>query len=282
VTDEQRVSSHVEVAVDAATAFRAFTEEMDLWWVRGPINFWGDAGRVVEIRCEGGVGGRILEVYDDPSGDDVLERARITRWDPPAVLGFASSLDDVRTEVRFVPTTGGTRVTVEHRIPSGGQDRGGTAWSRVVPGWFGVWCAKRDRVPHDQIDVARLALGVFYERPAAAARWLVDVFGFEVLGSLPDGPDPLPEGPYGPPWIELRVGNAAVNVFTLRDKRAGGDPTHLPWVYVDDFGAHFARVKAAGATIVEEPHSYPGSLVYVAEDPEGNRWRFSQARPTMR
>ena len=34
------VSSQLEVAVDAQTAFRAFTAEMDLWWVRGPINFF--------------------------------------------------------------------------------------------------------------------------------------------------------------------------------------------------------------------------------------------------
>ena len=32
------VSSEVEVAVDPDTAFAAFTEELDLWWVRGPIN----------------------------------------------------------------------------------------------------------------------------------------------------------------------------------------------------------------------------------------------------
>ena len=31
------VSSEVEVAVDPDTAFAAFTEELDLWWVRGPI-----------------------------------------------------------------------------------------------------------------------------------------------------------------------------------------------------------------------------------------------------
>ena len=31
------VSSEVEVAVDPDTAFAAFTGELDLWWVRGPI-----------------------------------------------------------------------------------------------------------------------------------------------------------------------------------------------------------------------------------------------------
>jgi uncharacterized glyoxalase superfamily protein PhnB len=282
MTGDQRVSSEVEVAVDPATAFKAFTEEMDLWWVRGPINFWADGGRVVEVRCEPGVGGRIIEVLDDPAGEDVLERARITLWEPGVRLGWSSDLDDVRTEVRFVPVDGGTRVTVEHVIPAGGQDRGGTAWSRVVPDWFGAWCAKRHRVPHEQIDIARLSLGVYYARPAAAARWLARVFGFESMGDLPEGPDPLPEGKYGHPWIEFRIGNAVLNVFKLDGERIGGQRTHVPWVYVDDLEAHFARAKGNGATIVEEIHPYPGSSVYVADDLEGNRWTFSQARPTMR
>jgi uncharacterized glyoxalase superfamily protein PhnB len=282
VTEAQTVSSEVEVAVDAATAFKAFTEEMDLWWVRGPINFWSDGGRVVEVRCEPGVGGRIMEVLDDPGASTVLERARITRWEPGALLAFASSLDDVQTEVSFVPTQGGTRVKVEHLIPAGGEDKGGTAWSRVVPEWFGAWCAKRDRVPHQQIDIARLSLGVYYARPAAAARWLADVFGFEPSGDLPVGPDPLPEGEYGHPWIEFRIGNAVINVFKLDGERSGEVRTHVPWVYVDDLEAHFAHAKGNGATIVKEIHSYPGSTVYVADDLEGNRWTFSQARPTMR
>ena len=280
--DAQMVSSEVEVRVDAATAFRAFTEEMDLWWVRGPINFWSDGGRVVEVRCEAGVGGRIMEVLDDRAAGEVLERARITRWEPGALLAFASSLDDVQTEVSFVPTDHGTRVTVEHVIPSGGADKGGTAWSRVVPNWFGAWCARRDQVPHEQIDIARLSLGVYYARPVAAARWLADVFGFEPAGDLPEGPDPLPEGEYGHPWIEFRIGNAILNVFKLDGERSGDVRTHVPWVYVDDLESHFARAKGNGAVIVEELHAYPGSTVYVADDLEGNRWTFSQARPAMR
>jgi uncharacterized glyoxalase superfamily protein PhnB len=282
MTDAQIVSSEVDVAVEPTVAFSAFTEEMDLWWVRGPINFWSDAGRVVEVRCEPGVGGRIMEVLDDRSGNSVLERARITSWEPGARLGWASSLDDVHTEVRFTRISGGTRVTVEHRIPEGGQDKGGTAWSRVVPKWFGAWCAKREDVPHEQIDIARLSLGISYARPAAAAHWLADVFGFD-FEDLPDGTDPLPETEYGHPWIECRIGNAVLNVFKLDDS-TGGERlrTHVPWVYVDDLEAHFANAKGRGATIVEELHSYPGSTVYVADDLEGNRWTFSQARPTMR
>jgi uncharacterized glyoxalase superfamily protein PhnB len=282
MTQAVTVSSEVDVAVDPATAFRAFTEEMDLWWLRGPINFWSDGGRVVEIRCEPGVGGRIIEILDDPAAGAVLERARITRWEPAALVAWASSLDDVQTEVTFVAIGGGTRVTVAHVVPTGGQDKGGTAWSRVVPKWFGAWCAKRDRVGHDQIDIARLSLGVYYARPAAAARWLAEVFGFESEGDLPEGDDPLPETEYGHPWIEFRIGNAVLNVFKLEGERTGDARTHVPWVYVDDLEAHFANAKGSGAEIVEEIHPYPGSSVYVADDLEGNRWTFSQARPTMR
>jgi uncharacterized glyoxalase superfamily protein PhnB/uncharacterized protein YndB with AHSA1/START domain len=282
MNEAQTVSSEVEVAVDPATAFQIFTEEMDLWWVRGPINFWADGGRVVEIRCESGVGGRIMEILDDTAAGHVLERARITVWEPGSRLAWASALDDVLTEVRFTPVVGGTRVMVEHVIPVGGQDRGGTAWSRVVPRWFSRWCAVRERVPHEQIDIARLSLGIYYARPAAAARWLADVFGFESMRELPEGSDPLPEGEHGHPWIEFRLGNSVLNVFKLEEDRGGNPQTHVPWVYVDDLEAHFAHAKGHGAVIVEELHPYPGSSVYVADDLEGNRWIFSQARPTMR
>jgi uncharacterized glyoxalase superfamily protein PhnB len=103
-----------------------------------------------------------------------------------------------------------------------------------------------------------------------------------VDGDLPEGSDPLPDGAYGHPWIEFRIGNAVLNIFPLYGERTGEVRTHVPWVYVDDLGAHFAYARENGATIVEEIHPYPGSSVYVADDLEGNRWTFLQARPTMR
>ncbi len=171
-------------------------------------------------------------------------------------------------------------VRVEHTIPAGGQDRGGTAWSRVVPSWFGSWVARRDQVPHEVVDIARLSLGVRYAKPVAAAHFLADAFGFETDGDLPEE-EHDPDVGYGYHWIEFRIGNAMLNVFPLEGGRQG-PPTHLPWIYVDDLDAHYAHAKAAGAVIVEEPHPFPGDTVYVAADPEGNHWRFSQARPTQR
>ena len=44
------VSSEVTVGVDPLTAFSVFTDEIDLWCVRGPINFC-DAARAVGMRC---------------------------------------------------------------------------------------------------------------------------------------------------------------------------------------------------------------------------------------
>src|SRR6516164_3750596 len=156
------MSRQLRVAVDAQTAFRAFTAEMDLWWVRGPINFF-DAARAVAKVCEEGVGGRILEVYE--SGDP-LEVARITAWEPGVLVAWDSSVDDVRTEVRFTPTPSGTLVRVTATIPDGGADRGGTSYVRVVPPWFGAWCARRADAPRTPAELARLAVAVYYPKPA--------------------------------------------------------------------------------------------------------------------
>jgi uncharacterized glyoxalase superfamily protein PhnB len=71
-------------------------------------------------------------------------------------------------------------------------------------------------------------------------------------------------------------------VFKATEGR--GDPapvTHVPWIFVDDLDAHFDRASAAGAKIVE-PVDQHGYRAYQAEDLEGHRWTFAQARPTMR
>jgi uncharacterized glyoxalase superfamily protein PhnB len=277
---DRLVTSTVEVTVDPDTAFAAFTQELDLWWVRGPINHHA-GGRVLAMRCEAGVGGRLLEVYDDMTGD-ALELGRITAWEPGKRLAWTSSLDDVRTEVHFEPRKTGTLVRVVARIAVDGQDRGGTAWTRVVPKWFGPWCARRDVAPHEVHDLARLALAISYEKPATAARWLADTFGFESPDPLPEGADPLPETAYGHPWIEFRLGNSSLMIFKLDRDRSEQTPIHVPWVYVDDITEHYQRASSSGATVVEKLGSPWGLPFYVADDPEGNRWTFAQARPTMR
>jgi uncharacterized glyoxalase superfamily protein PhnB len=269
-------ASEVEVPADPQTAFAAFTQELDLWWVRGPVNSW-DSARVVEMRCEPGVGGRILEVY----ADDALELARITVWEPGSRLTWKSSLDDVTVEVSFEESSGGTLVRLEAEVAAGGEDRGGSSFVRVAPAWFGRWMERRDRSPRELRDLARLALTLRYERPLAAARWLVDVFGFDSPGPLPEGEDPLRDPEHGHPWLEVHAGGASIMLQPLDGAApAGAYSTHEPWVFVDEVEAHLAHARDHGATIAEELTSH-GFTSYVAVDLEGRRWRFAQARPTQ-
>ena len=57
------VTTVVEVAPE--TAFTVFTEEVDAWWKHGP-RFRPGGDRPSSMRFESGVGGRLLEVYEDP------------------------------------------------------------------------------------------------------------------------------------------------------------------------------------------------------------------------
>jgi uncharacterized glyoxalase superfamily protein PhnB len=272
-TEQARtVSSRVTVAVDPETAFAVFTDEIDLWWVRGPINFY-DGARAIGMRCEPGVGGRLLELYS-ADASDALERGRITTWEPGSLLAWDSSVDDVKVEVRFEPVAGGTAVTVSATIPAGGVDHGGTSWVRVVPGWFGAWCERRDAAPHTAADEDRLGLAIYYAKPAEAARWLADAFSLGL-------PDEFSTEDHEHSWIEFRIGNSSVMLFPLDGVRDESAPaTHAPWVYVDDLDAHFEQARSRGATILS-PIRQDGYRAYEAADLEGNRWIFAQARPTQ-
>jgi uncharacterized glyoxalase superfamily protein PhnB len=271
-------TSMVEVAADPLTAFAAFTDELDLWWVHGPINAY-DSGRLVEMRCERGVGGRIMEVYDAESGEG-LELARITVWEAGKRLAWKSTLDDVTIDVLFEPTATGTMVRLEATVSEGGEDRGGSSFVSVTPSWFGAWMGRRDTAPREAHDLARVALTLHYARPAAASRWLAEAFGFESPSALPEGEDPLSDDEYGFPWIEFHVGNSSLMIEPLAGPVDHAQVTHVPWVFVDDLEAHLARARENGATIVQDIERH-GFTSYIALDLERRRWRFSQARPTQ-
>jgi uncharacterized glyoxalase superfamily protein PhnB len=280
---ERSITSEVSVGVSPQAAFTAFTAEMDLWWVRGPINFF-DAGRAAAMVCEPGVGGRILEVYDSAAGD-ALELARITAWEPGELIAWRSSVDDVAVEVSFAAFGAGALVRVVATVPPGGKDEGGSFWTRVVPAWFGNWCERRDTASREPVELDRLALAVYYAKPIAAAHWLASAFGLAPVGALPPADSDQDADPQHT-WIEFRVGRCSVMLFASdgdRPESGGGThaPTHVPWVHVDDLDAHLAQAQRAGAAIVQ-PIRQHGYRVYQAEDLEGHRWTFAQARPTMR
>ena len=264
---ESSASAAVKVAVEPMRAFTAFTDEIDSWWVRGAINFF-DSARAVAMRIEPGVGGRVLEIYDEARGE-ALELGRITVWEPGAQLTYRSLVDDTEVDVRFDAVDEGTRVSVTQTLLPGGE-RAFYFWPNVLR-WVVPWCNERDGA---RGEIARLSMGLYYEDPAAAARWLARVFQLGSWSGIPaEGEDPE--------WIELHHGNVAVLLFPLDGQRVEDAPvTHMPWAYVDDLDAHFSHAKAAGATILSEIHQR-GYRAYTAEDLEGHRWTFAQARPTM-
>lgn len=259
-----RAEASVEVDADPETAFRIFTEEVDLWWVRGPINFY-DASRLAELRMEPGQGGRVVEVYGN---GDLYVRQRITVWEPGSRLMLRSA--DMEVDIRFASTEKGTRVDVaQYLLPDGDPKNMGFGWANMLGG-YDAWTRRRDGAPRQPRELDRLGLALYYDDPGEAARWLRSTFqlgDWDIDGAPGEGESP--------DWIEFHVGNALVLLFGSTDR------THNTWVYVDDVNAHYEHAKAAGAKIVSEPRLH-GTNKYVAEDLEGHRWTFVQARPTMR
>lgn len=115
---------------------------------------------------------------------------------------------------------------------------------------------------------------VYADAPAALA-FLREAFGFEERFRMD-----MPDGSVG----HAEVGFGDEVVMLASEWAAGGvlSPLRLPALHaqihvrVDDVDAHFARARAAGATIAAEPADQDyGERSYRAIDPEGHRWIFS-------
>jgi uncharacterized protein YndB with AHSA1/START domain len=136
----------VQVAVDPETAFEAFTAGIGEWYRSGAYS-WNDPARAVGIRFEPGVGGRLIEVWDEASGEG-YDMGRTLVWEPGERVVFEfrnAHLPPVPTEVevRFEPARGGTRVTLEHRgldrfPPDVAERMARYAWSEFMR-WFGEY-----------------------------------------------------------------------------------------------------------------------------------------------
>src|SRR4029453_5423749 len=113
-----------------------------------------------------------------------------------------------------------------------------------------------------------------YEDVPKAVEWLERVFGFRERADAR-----LSWSGGGMTWIELEGGlvHVATPGHGTRSLREAGGPSHGLKVYVADGGAHFARAKAAGATIVSGPEDgFWGGRIYRALDLEGHPFEFSQ------
>lgn len=104
-----------------------------------------------------------------------------------------------------------------------------------------------------------------------AIAWLTRALGFQEYYRYGDGPS----------GAQIWAGKAAIQVRQARNgqrsPRQLGHGTQSLTVFVDDVGEHYARAKAAGAKILEEPHETEyGEYQYAAEDLDGQHWLFSR------
>lgn len=257
-----KMQESVDVAVDPATAFTAFTEEFDEWWGNGPIDAY-DSWRLVARRIEPGVGGRLVEDY----GDDELVIGTITIWEPGARLAWTTR-NDVTIDVEFEALASGTRVRVTGTVPDGVDGTAQLSMVRMAPDWFPRYLTRRGA---PRAPLGRLHVGLRSVTPAATARWLVDAFQLEPTGDIPTA-----EPPPDYTWIELRAGNG----FVVLWGGGGTVGTDAPIVFVDDLDAHLAHAEAAGAEILS-PITEHGWRTYVAADCEGRHWHFAQSGPRI-
>lgn len=122
-----------------------------------------------------------------------------------------------------------------------------------------------------------LGSAVFYRDPSAALDWLEKAFGFERTMVITDqeGRIAHSEMSFGDGYI--MVGTEWAD-FTASPVSVGGKNTQLIHVQLPDgIDAHYARAKAAGAAILQEPtDQFYGDRTYRARDPEGHVWTFGQ------
>lgn len=110
---------------------------------------------------------------------------------------------------------------------------------------------------------------LIYPDVRAAVAWLTAAFGF--VERLQIGENHR---------SQLSFGDGAVIVGDVRGDRKpprAGEVTHSVVVRIDNVNAHCLRAKAHGAKIVEEPRDFEyGERQYMAEDPAGHQWTFSE------
>ena len=122
-----------------------------------------------------------------------------------------------------------------------------------------------------------------YRNAPAAIDWLCQVLGFARHAVYP-GPD----NTIG--HAELTLGGGMIMLGSYKDdaygrgfkspEDVGGFETRSAYVIVPDADAVYAKVKAAGGTIVREIQNTDyGSREFTVKDPEGHSWSVGTYNP---
>jgi uncharacterized glyoxalase superfamily protein PhnB len=121
-----------------------------------------------------------------------------------------------------------------------------------------------------------------YRDNGAALKWLEAAFGFEPSEVLTDSSGNIVHA-------EMTHGDGVVMIgsewadWTRSPASLGGKNTQRVHVRIaSGIDEHCARARQAGADIVMEPaDQFYGERTYIAADPEGHRWTFSQPVRTV-
>jgi uncharacterized glyoxalase superfamily protein PhnB len=131
-----------------------------------------------------------------------------------------------------------------------------------------------------KLEAPRIYPTFRYRDAARMIDWLCNAFGFSVHARYGEGDDVQ--------HAQLVLGSSMIMLGNVRDDAYGrmvggpvsGSGGKSTYVVIEDTDAVYARAKAAGATILEEPTNRDyGSRDFICADPEGNVWSFGTYWP---
>jgi len=134
-----------------------------------------------------------------------------------------------------------------------------------------------------QKERARIIPAMRYRNASAAIEWLCKAFGFEKHLAVPDGNGGIAHAQltFGNGMIMLSsVGVGMFGELIKHPQDIGGCETQSAYVIVADCDAHYARAKAAGATMLRDVQDEDyGGRGYTCRDLEGHIWSFGSYDP---
>jgi uncharacterized glyoxalase superfamily protein PhnB len=123
---------------------------------------------------------------------------------------------------------------------------------------------------------------LYYEDVDSVLAWLAKAFGFKRYGIRMEGADGKTDHAAMRTFDGVFMLGRPPAALKFKNPRRIGHATQSLCVDVGrGLERHFARAKAAGANILEEPNDTEyGQRRYRAEDPEGHEWCFTQNTKT--
>jgi len=267
-TSTDAVQTSIEVAVDPAAAFAAFTDDIDQWYVVDEHTV-PDITRTKAIRFEPYVGGRLLDVHDETTGEG-RAIATVTDWEPGERLAFTDARETT-VEVTFVASGDGTRVTLVHsgldRLPGDEAEhvrRHG--WQATLLPWFEQWHGRADGITFGTVTPY-----LYYADAGAALDWLERVFGWGPQHRMTDASGAVREAS-----IEVGPGHRIDICGRESGPNEGGGALLI--VAVSDVDALHERIAAAGVEVSDPNDEAYGPRQIHCTDAGGYRWYFWQGQ----